>query len=365
MKLIDLTCSKCGATLQINPELSKCMCQYCGNEMLIDNEVQHHSLDNGFEFGYQAEMGRQRAQFENEIELANRAFNTFNWRDAHKHFKILESLNPNNIEAIYFSRLCELLIELSSLENILIRQRYFNAVTSALKIIKGINTNLSYTEKYNLINKMLINTYKVSTLEYVIRIGNNNDVIQLRFGFRDILFEILDLAIYYRDEYEDEQVHKMFNDIIINASLQIKQAMHISIIKYDKNVKEDKLDPRHKECNKYKINTKENTVKIKITKIIIIGILIERIWNLIYRSILSSELYPLCMLVSFCIIGVVAVKIYNLPERKKYTRTFRCGKCKTESEVIMTYEQNTFTCPKCGNIVKIQSVKEKATIENK
>ena len=65
MKLIDLTCSKCGATLQINPELSKCMCQYCGNEMLIDNEVQHHSLDNGFEFGYQAEMGKQ--QFKEQL----------------------------------------------------------------------------------------------------------------------------------------------------------------------------------------------------------------------------------------------------------------------------------------------------------
>lgn len=64
MKLIDLTCSKCGATLQVNPELTKCMCQYCGNEMLIDNEVQHHSLDNGFEFGYQAEMGKQQAQQE-------------------------------------------------------------------------------------------------------------------------------------------------------------------------------------------------------------------------------------------------------------------------------------------------------------
>lgn len=44
MKLIDLTCSKCGATLQVNPELSKCICQYCGNEMLIDNEVQHHLI---------------------------------------------------------------------------------------------------------------------------------------------------------------------------------------------------------------------------------------------------------------------------------------------------------------------------------
>lgn len=61
MKLIDLTCSKCGATLQVNPELSKCMCQYCGNEMLVDDETVHHQVDNGFEIGYQAELGRQQA----------------------------------------------------------------------------------------------------------------------------------------------------------------------------------------------------------------------------------------------------------------------------------------------------------------
>lgn len=62
MKLIDLTCSKCGAQLKVNQDLKKCMCQYCGNEMLIDNKTVHHSLDNGFDFGYQAELGRIKAQ---------------------------------------------------------------------------------------------------------------------------------------------------------------------------------------------------------------------------------------------------------------------------------------------------------------
>lgn len=60
MKFIDLTCSKCGATLQVNSDLKKCMCQYCGNGMLIDDEIIHHKLDNGFEFGYQTQLGRQK-----------------------------------------------------------------------------------------------------------------------------------------------------------------------------------------------------------------------------------------------------------------------------------------------------------------
>lgn len=62
MKLIDLTCSKCGAQLKVNADLKKCMCQYCGNEMLIDDEVIHHKIDNAYQAGYQAEVGRIKAQ---------------------------------------------------------------------------------------------------------------------------------------------------------------------------------------------------------------------------------------------------------------------------------------------------------------
>lgn len=63
MKLVSLTCTNCGAKLEVNPELTKCMCQFCGNEMLIDREVQQHehTITNGFDFGYQQEMGRQKA----------------------------------------------------------------------------------------------------------------------------------------------------------------------------------------------------------------------------------------------------------------------------------------------------------------
>ena len=75
MKLIDLTCSRCGAQLKVNKDLKKCICQYCGNEMLIDDETVHHNLDNGFDFGYQAELGRIKAQQDikrqQEIERQN------------------------------------------------------------------------------------------------------------------------------------------------------------------------------------------------------------------------------------------------------------------------------------------------------
>ena len=62
MKIINLTCNNCGAQLKVNANLKKCMCPYCGNEALIDDEVVHHKIDDGFNFGYQAEMGRLKAQ---------------------------------------------------------------------------------------------------------------------------------------------------------------------------------------------------------------------------------------------------------------------------------------------------------------
>ena len=60
MKLIDLKCNQCGADLKVNEELTKCVCQYCGNEMLIDNEVIEHKITNGYDFGYEQEKGRQQ-----------------------------------------------------------------------------------------------------------------------------------------------------------------------------------------------------------------------------------------------------------------------------------------------------------------
>lgn len=62
MKLIDLFCTQCGASLKIDSSLKRCFCQYCGNQMLIDDEIVKHKLVNGAEFGYQAELGKRKFQ---------------------------------------------------------------------------------------------------------------------------------------------------------------------------------------------------------------------------------------------------------------------------------------------------------------
>lgn len=65
MKLIDVTCSKCGATLHINTDDEVIKCEYCGNEFILD-DVNNVNLNtsNADEIGYKFEKGRLKAREE-------------------------------------------------------------------------------------------------------------------------------------------------------------------------------------------------------------------------------------------------------------------------------------------------------------
>lgn len=62
MKLVELKCNQCGAKLEVNSELKQITCQYCGNLILMDDEIQHIQYDNMGQSGYDFEMGRLKAQ---------------------------------------------------------------------------------------------------------------------------------------------------------------------------------------------------------------------------------------------------------------------------------------------------------------
>lgn len=36
MRMIDIQCARCGAMLRVNAELPGCMCQYCGNQIVLN-----------------------------------------------------------------------------------------------------------------------------------------------------------------------------------------------------------------------------------------------------------------------------------------------------------------------------------------
>ena len=64
MKLVELNCPKCGALLQVNDELTRCTCNYCGNEVLIDNEQREVKITGGYEFGYGSTYGQLQAAYD-------------------------------------------------------------------------------------------------------------------------------------------------------------------------------------------------------------------------------------------------------------------------------------------------------------
>ena len=71
MKLVDLNCPGCGAALKVNSELSKGVCNYCGREFLIDDEIKKLNITNGVQLGYQQEQGRIDAINNRRNELLN------------------------------------------------------------------------------------------------------------------------------------------------------------------------------------------------------------------------------------------------------------------------------------------------------
>ena len=64
MKLINLTCPNCGAKLEIDGSWQRAFCQYCGSELMVDQDRRRVAFDNAEEAGYQFEKGRQKAQRE-------------------------------------------------------------------------------------------------------------------------------------------------------------------------------------------------------------------------------------------------------------------------------------------------------------
>lgn len=89
MKLIDLKCPRCGATLKNIRDRNNIVCQYCGNSFVLDDEtkVVRYDSESAEEAGYQFEKGRLRAQNESNsattingyVKQQKRKKNTWLW----------------------------------------------------------------------------------------------------------------------------------------------------------------------------------------------------------------------------------------------------------------------------------------------
>lgn len=76
MKLVEMKCKNCGATLEVSSDVKEAKCKYCHTTFKIDDEVKHIKYDNAEQSGYEFEKGRMRAQQEsNHNEKLNTSSN--------------------------------------------------------------------------------------------------------------------------------------------------------------------------------------------------------------------------------------------------------------------------------------------------
>lgn len=72
MKIVDVSCPSCGATLQLNSDDlgSPIKCSYCGKIVMIDDEVSkvEHTFVNAEQAGYEFQKGKLRADKEEKEE---------------------------------------------------------------------------------------------------------------------------------------------------------------------------------------------------------------------------------------------------------------------------------------------------------
>lgn len=72
MKIVDVSCPSCGATLQLNNDDlgSPIKCSYCGKIVMIDDEVSkvEHTFVNAEQAGYEFQKGKLRADKEEKEE---------------------------------------------------------------------------------------------------------------------------------------------------------------------------------------------------------------------------------------------------------------------------------------------------------
>ena len=83
MKLVEMKCKNCGATLKVESDQIDIACNYCHAKYKLDDEVQHIKYDDMEQAGYEFEKGKIRAQ----QEAKNNYYQNINRQNSVNHKK--------------------------------------------------------------------------------------------------------------------------------------------------------------------------------------------------------------------------------------------------------------------------------------
>lgn len=216
MKLIDLTCNKCGAQLKANADLKKCSCNYCGNEMLIDDEVIHHQIDNAFDAGYQAEIGRQQAQFKTTLQQARNAIEIGDYKTAYDLYKSLLLQDTTNREAIFYTTICDYMLHIGDYRTKEKVNNYINSL--GIQIMSNVGTD-DFRDTFNFFS-IAINT-EVKILNGFIQYINKYTEAELYF-IGSVIYKTTTIILDYRDMLNNNEQAEQINQLIANTVLQLR-----------------------------------------------------------------------------------------------------------------------------------------------
>ncbi len=73
MKLIDMTCPHCGASVKTDETNTEAVCEYCGAKFAVDDENKKVEIADAEKVGYDMEKGRQKAQKEAESNKSQKS----------------------------------------------------------------------------------------------------------------------------------------------------------------------------------------------------------------------------------------------------------------------------------------------------
>lgn len=93
INLIAAICPQCGAKLNINKELDRGMCNYCGTEIIIKDIIQNIKIE-------------ESLNTTNLLKLAEREFNDQNYEEALKFYEKILEREPDNHASVFYRGVC-------------------------------------------------------------------------------------------------------------------------------------------------------------------------------------------------------------------------------------------------------------------
>lgn len=106
MPFVAAKCPQCGAQLKVNDEKDAAICEFCGTPFIVEKAIHNYTINNNYNGAtiIQSEM----ADLTNLKKLASQALHDINFVQAKDYYDKILLQEPDNIEAYFYSKYCDI-----------------------------------------------------------------------------------------------------------------------------------------------------------------------------------------------------------------------------------------------------------------